>query len=263
MPAVDPAYIRSWAASPEAQAYLDEHIDRLLRTLDLLPQGSAQQRILEMGAYLQVTPALQHRLGYGEVRGCYFGPRGEVDHRSAVSSAGEEFRCDIELFDADKDPFPYGDEYFNTVLCCELIEHLRTDPMHLMAEANRILAPGGHFLLTTPNAASLRALSAILQGYHPGFFPAYLKPHKSAEGDERHNREYTPKELQLLMRDAGFEVVRLETGPFKQEPHPELQWVEHLLDRYLLSKELRGDGIYVLGRKTGPVRARYPEWLYA
>jgi hypothetical protein len=26
---------------------------------------------------------------------------------------------------------------------------------------------------------------------------------------------------------------------------------------------LRGDGIYALGRKTGPVKERYPEWLYA
>jgi len=26
---------------------------------------------------------------------------------------------------------------------------------------------------------------------------------------------------------------------------------------------LRGDGIYALGRKTGPVRDRYPGWLYS
>ena len=33
-------------------------------------------RILEMGAYLQITPALRSKLGYGEVRGCYYGARG-------------------------------------------------------------------------------------------------------------------------------------------------------------------------------------------
>jgi hypothetical protein len=38
--------------------------------------------------------------------------------------------------------------------------------------------------------------------------------------------------------------------------------VEHLLDRYILSKENRGEGIYAVGCKTGAVRERYPAWLY-
>ncbi len=62
------------------------------------------------------------------------------------------------------------------MLCCELIEHLFEDPMHLMSEVNRILKPGGHLVLTTPNMAALRGISAILQGYHPGFFHAYIRP---------------------------------------------------------------------------------------
>jgi hypothetical protein len=55
----------------------------------------------------------------------------------------------------------------------------------------------------------------------------------------------------------------LETGPFREESKPEFGWVEHLLDRYILPKEHRGDGIYAVGRKTGPVRERYPAWLYS
>jgi len=55
---------------------------------------------------------------------------------------GEAFECTIELFDAERDPFPYPSEYFATVLCCELIEHLTVDPMHMMSEINRILRPG-------------------------------------------------------------------------------------------------------------------------
>ena len=27
--------------------------------------------------------------------------------------------------------------------------------------------------------------------------------------------------------------------------------------------EHRGDGIYAVGRKIGPIRDRYPSWLYA
>jgi SAM-dependent methyltransferase len=203
-------------------------------------------------------------LGYGEVRGCYYGLPGQVHHRTVTSITGEQFECDVDLFDAEKDRFPYGDEYFATVICGELIEHLFEDPMHLMAEINRILKPGGHVVLTTPNICSMRAMAAILQGYHPGFFQAYIRPAQPGdEPDARHNREYTPQEIHLLLMDAGFEKTVLETGAFREEPKPEFEWVNHLLDRYCLPKDLRGDGIYAVGRKLGAVRSRYPAWLYA
>ena len=180
-----------------------------------------------------------------------------------TSTEGESFACEIDHFDAEKDPFPYPDGHFSTVLCCELIEHLFEDPMHLMSEVNRILKPGGHLVLTTPNVAALRGISAILQGYHPGFFHAYIRPAESGEVDARHNREYTPREIHRLLDNSGFEVARLETGEFRDIPHPEFAWVVHLLERYRLETDLRGDGIYAVGRKTGPVRDRYPGWLYS
>lgn len=258
---VEPEYIRTWAQDSEgSREYVETHITRLERTLSLVPPGSADQRILEMGAYMQITPALEKKLGYGEVRGCYYGPRGKVDPKRITSSAGETFSCDIDLFDAEKDRFPYPDSYFHTVLCCELIEHLPNDPMFLMSEINRILGEGGHLVLTTPNIASLRAIHAALQGYHPGFFPAYLRP--GEDGDARHSREYTPKEIYRLFADAGFTVTTLETGEFLDRAQPEFAWVEHMLRQYGMPSDLRGDGIYAVGRKSGPVKERWPGWLY-
>lgn len=256
-------YILGWAATPESQGYATTHLSRLQKTLEIIPPGGPEDRILEMGAYFQITPALKTRLGYGEVRACYYGAAGKVEHREVVSLEGERFECEVRLFDAEKDRFPYPDEYFATVLCCELIEHLSDDPMHALVEIHRILKPAGHVVLTTPNIASLRALSAILQGFHPGFFPQYLRPSMEAEAEARHSREYTPREVRDLLADAGFTVALLETGPFREEPKPELAWVRHLLEHYKLPTELRGEGIYALGRKSGPVRNRYPAWLYS
>ncbi len=259
----DLAYLESWAQDPDSRRYLETHQTRLVKTLEMTPPGGPCDRVLEMGAYLQITPALRARLGYGEVRGCYYGPPGRIDHKVVTSAEGEQFCCDIDHFDAEKDPFPYPDGHFSTVLCGELIEHLFEDPMHLMSEVNRILKPDGHLVLTTPNISALRGIAAILQGYHPGFFHAYIKPGAEGEVDARHNREYTPREVKLLFEYSGFEVLRLETGEFREEPHPEFGWVRHLLEIYWLATELRGDGIYALGRKTGPVRERYPGWLYS
>jgi len=262
-PRIEPETVETWAAGDAGRAYIRDHATRLTRTLEITPPGGTEDRILEMGAYLQITPALKTNLGYGEVRGCYYGPAGRVDHREVISADGERFTCQIDLFDAERDRFPYPDEHFRTVLCCELIEHLADDPMHMLGEINRILVPGGHLVLTTPNIISLRALRAILEGYHPGFFPAYIRPRQEGEEAEaRHNREYAPKEIARLLADSGFEVERLETGPFVEHAEPEHAWVVHLLERYLLPTGLRGDDIYAVGRKRGPVRDRYPAWLY-
>lgn len=263
-PVIEPEYIASWATDAGSKSYVATHLTRLSKTLSLIPPGGPEDRILEMGAYLQITPALKSKLGYGEVRGCYYGPAGRTDRRSVVSEEGEIFECDLDLFNAEKDRFPYDDEHFATVVCGELIEHLFEDPMHLMSEINRILKPGGHVVLTTPNICSMRALSAILQGYHPGFFQSYIRPAQPGqEVDARHNREYTPQEIHVLLLNAGFEKLLVETGPFRDEPKPEHAWIESLLDRYYLPKDLRGDGIYAVGRKQGPVRERYPAWLYS
>jgi hypothetical protein len=76
---VHPAYVAGWAANPESREYVDTHLTRLVRTLEITPPGGPEDRILEMGAYLQITPALRSKLGYGCVRGCYYGPAGKID----------------------------------------------------------------------------------------------------------------------------------------------------------------------------------------
>ncbi len=262
--AVSAEYIAGWAPIEDgSRAYVDSHRTRLERTLAITPRGGPADRVLEMGAYLQITPALKTQLGYGEVCGCYYGAFGESDRRAVSSESGESFECKIDLFDAEKDEFPYENSYFSTVLCCELLEHLVADPMHMMIEINRILKAGGNLVLTTPNIASLRAVAGILQGFHPMLFPAYIRPRESGTVDSRHNREYTAREIAKLFENSGFEVTLIETGPFRDELRPEHAWVEHALDRYMLSREHRGDGIYAVGRKVGPVKDRYPAWLYS
>lgn len=256
-------YVTSWAANRESLDYVDTHLTRLVKTLEITPPGGPEDSILEMGAYLQITPALRSKLGYGCVRGCYYGALGKIDRRTAISAGGQTFDCEIDLFNAEKDPFPYPDGRFSTVLCCELIEHLTEDPMHMMSEVNRILKPGGHLVLTTPNIASLHGIAAIIEGYHPGIFTAYIRPRADGEVEARHNREYTPKEIQRLLENSGFTVTLIETGPFRQTPRPEEAWVLSLLEQFELPRDLRGEDIYVVGRKTGAVRQRYPDWLYS
>ena len=243
---------------PARDEYVETHRTRLEKTLSMIPPGGPNDWILEMGAYMQITPALHSRLGYGNVRGSYFGPAGKRETRS-VDVHGGTFECQIDHFDAEKDFYPYPSAHFLTVVCCELLEHLAHDPMHMLEQLHRIVRPGGHLVLTTPNITSLRAAAAVLQGHHPMLFPSYIKN----GSDPRHAREYTPDEIRKLLENSGFEVVTLETGPFRDELTPEYGWVEHILDKYMLPRVNRGECIYAVGKKVGAMRERYPGWLYA
>ena len=248
-------------ASPLMEEYALVHLKRLVQTVQVTPAGGPDDRVLEMGCYMQMTPALRVYSGYGEVRGAYYGDAGGVVHQKAVSSEGEIFECEVDLFDAEKDRYPYPDGYFQTILCCELLEHLALDPMHMMAEINRILSLGGHLVLSTPNICSYRSVNAVLYGYHPGLFQAYIKPKADGTVDPRHSREYAPREMTVLMEASGFQVRLLETGNYAK-PDDNVPAIKQMLKSIQCSLELRGDVIYCVGQKTGPVLDRLPKEFY-
>ena len=251
--------------SPEGENYARTHLRRLVHTLEMTPRGGPGKSVLEMGCYMQMTPALRLFLDYQEVRGCYFGPAGHSDWKTVQAPDGRQFSCYVDLFDAEKDAYPYPTETFDTVLCCELLEHLYFDPMHLMSEINRILKPGGHLLLTTPNITSVRALHALLHGHHPGFYTAYVKPAADGTAEARHNREYTPRDMRTLFASAGLEVEKMDTSwyaPLSAEDETRNRHMDDLLREHGYTLDLRADCLYTIGRKTGPVKDRWPGELY-
>src|SRR5271155_1984120 len=106
-----------------SRGYVDTHMERFVRTLTMVPPPSRTGRVLELGAYMQMTPVLGCVLGYKEVRGAYFGNIGRTDEKTVSAGGQEIFRCFVDLFDAEKDVYPYPDEHFDTVLACEIFEH--------------------------------------------------------------------------------------------------------------------------------------------
>ncbi|PWU04123.1 MAG: hypothetical protein C5B51_17440 [Terriglobia bacterium] len=258
------ASIRRWTTpSSPGEDYFRTHRHRLARTLQLVPAGRKDERVLELGCYMQITPALRHLLGYGQVRGAYLGQqRGDAVQQLVVSRDGEEFECLVDLFNAETDRFPYPDRYFSTVLCCELLEHLERDPMHMMTEVHRVLRNEGVLVLTTPNIASLRAISQCLKGAHPASFRRYTRAKPGGEPEPGHSREYTPDEIRLLLSDAGFAPLSIETAPYGETALPCPEWVEPVLQKLKLPTALRDDCILAVARKESLPRKRFPVWLY-
>jgi SAM-dependent methyltransferase len=156
------------------------------------------------------------------------------------------------FFNLEKEPAPYPDATFDGVILMEVLEHFTVDPMYALAEFNRILKPEGFLFLTTPNLASWASLRSLINHDTPylyGFFERKPCP-------DRHNREYTWLEVGRLAQSAGFRVERLEGITV----YPERDAVRPILG---IPSKNRGDTTFLLARKDGPVRDRYPDWLYA
>ena len=216
-----------------------------------------------MGAYMQMTPALQCVLGYNEVRGAYFGPLGRSDQKSASVGGKEVFRCAVDLFDAEKDIYPYPDGYFETVIACEIFEHMLHDPMHMLFEMRRVLEEGGTLLLTTPNVASFTAVARTLeQSGNPQLYSKYTDPRAEfADTEVGHMREYTPRELKEAVESAGFEVVSLFTDVIPGYGTEDRMRTFLAQNNY--STSYRGEQLYVIGRKRSALPVvRYPGFLY-
>lgn len=242
----------------DARRYFEKHLTRLARTLILTPRPRSSGRVLELGCYMQITPFLARWAGYREVRGGYYGEEGATTHRQA-SVARESFEMELDLFNVERDPFPYPDAYFETVVAGELIEHLIHDPMHFLLECRRVLEDGGHLLLTTPNAASLTSVARALHGYdNPQLWSKYAR----GADETPHVREYTAHELRKAVVSAGFEIELLFT-----EPDPDLAVnlpMAAFLEEHGYNAALRGEQTYCLAVKRSALPVtRYPSFLYA
>ncbi len=242
--------------------YLEIHLDRLAVTLGLVPLPGALSSVLELGAYMHMTPVLSAILGYRDVRGAYLGRLGESAHKQSSVAGKVVFSCDIALFDAEKDVYPYADGSFECVLACEIFEHFLHDPMHMLAECNRVLAPGGALVLTTPNVASATAVARVLKmSANPQLYSKYADPRgEFAETEVGHMREYTPGELGEVLIAGGFTVASLFTKTAPE--YTSSTWVLPLLAELKYSTLLRGEQIFCLARKQSAVGDRYPAFLY-
>lgn len=162
--------------------------------------------------------------------------------------------CEVEtppFFNLEKEPAPYPDAVFDGVLLMEVLEHFTLDPMYALAELNRVLKPGGFLFLTTPNIASWASFHRMIRYESPYIFGIYNK----APSPDRHNREYSVNEVWRLAEGAGFAVEKLEAI----NSYP---WNDDLEGLPGVNPWNRGDTTYLLARKDGPVRDRYPDWLY-
>lgn len=106
---------------------------------------------------------------------------------------------------ADSSGLPFDGDFFDVVSMLAVFEHLETPTLRrLLREINRVLRPGGTYVMTTP----LRWTEGILK------IMSRIKLVSSEEVDE-HKAQYSAVEIVPLLREAGFESSLIRHGTFE------------------------------------------------
>jgi len=103
----------------------------------------------------------------------------------------------------------YSDGEFDAILMLDIIEHL-PDPVVSLKEVRRIIKPDGILIVQVPYELSHweKIFEALLQGKKPGTVSPIDVP--------AHLYFFTPKTVNRLLKKAGFNIIRRESGNYGQ-----------------------------------------------
>jgi SAM-dependent methyltransferase len=241
--------------SPASRAYMESHRRRFLETIRLIP-GQRRLAVLDLGTFLPLAAILRAVTPHAYTWHGHW----EGEREKEIAYLGQNFL--LHNFDVETDPFPFPDGQFDLVLCMEVLEHLGLDPLFMISEINRVLKPGGALLLTTPNINATRNIGKMLLGYSPYLYASFTLNH------DRHNREYSPNEIHPLLVEGGFlpEKIFTRNVYFLDNAFSLRRFFGNLVLKAALklfdTSQWRGDTIFSLSRKQGPVLHRYPPQFY-
>lgn len=150
--------------------------------------------------------------GYGSAAILARGPRGrrvvgvEQDHEH-VEQGRRHFPW-IPILEADATDLPLADGSVDAVLMLDIVEHVES-PERALAEARRVLRPGGVLVVSVPHRGLLQGLDSLnvyraLRRRHPSWPPLEAAT-ESGSGTHRH---FSIRELSDLM-GPGFTVDRV------------------------------------------------------
>jgi 2-polyprenyl-3-methyl-5-hydroxy-6-metoxy-1,4-benzoquinol methylase len=121
---------------------------------------------------------------------------------------------------------PWPDDSFEVVTFGEVIEHV-PDPDALLAEIHRVLVPGGHMVITTPNMVSWANRVLVPLGIQPLFTETSTKHNLGrrfrvlGQGQpvQGHLKVFTHRSLAEIVELSGFEVLQ-RRGSMTRFPGP-------------------------------------------
>jgi SAM-dependent methyltransferase len=216
--------------------YLRKHGYRYKDMLRMLEESDKDRKILEVGSFPGHMTVLLKKLGFRNIRGVDIDP-------SRSAGLWAKYGISVDKVDIERENMPFDDGAFDIILFSEILEHLRHDPLHVLREINRILAPGGKMILSTPNITPLHRLGFLFGRDYQGD-PVEEFGKLKWLGHMGHVRLYSADEVKRFLRNAGFTVSAVS-----HKGIPELRWKGSLVRLFHPDKGSFNRILYVTARK--------------
>lgn len=198
---------------------------RIANVFELMPEVRGK-RVLDVGCGMGTFTVEAARRGAASALGVDFAPEAVATAREVAAAEGVSGAVFTE---ADATALPLPPESLDVVLAADVTEHLDDATLAgVLADARRVLRPGGTLVLYTPEASHLFERLRALGTLNPD--PSHIGVRSAAE-------------LADAVRSAGFEAVRTRWLP------------SHLLGWNLLERGL-GRWVPLLRRRIGLVARR-------
>lgn len=119
----------------------------------------------------------------------------------------------IKFVDLEKNKLPYPPNTFDILILADVIEHV-FDTDFLIRNCYKVLKPRGKLIVTTPNLASLARRVMLLLGMSPYVeYSLYLDC--NGLPPVGHIRYFTVSTLKKLLKESGFETVKVKADGLK------------------------------------------------
>lgn len=202
--------------SKKEQGYFWTHQVRyaaILENVEKLSEGK-KFRILDIGCFPYHIGAALEAFGH-EVWG--------------IASEHEPIkRTNIKVLNIETEKFPFDNNFFDMVLCNEVVEHLMQSPLIPFKEMYRVTKKDGYLMVTTPNISrSINRIKLLLGKTIMFPFSAYFE--NDGKGNNiyhRHNREFILSELHMLFKVTEWSIQKngyfISYTPFRKRLEPDL-----------------------------------------
>jgi SAM-dependent methyltransferase len=166
---------------------------RYRRAERLIPEGHRRGRLLDLGC--GSWPAFLAATRFREKHG--------ADRQATPERAPEE--VELHRLELGAQRLPWPDGHFSVVTLLAVVEHLAAEPaLRTLAEARRVLSPGGVVIVTVPSRQGDRLLSVLSR-------LRLASAHQHAD----HQVAYDLRRLRGLLEGAGFSPGGIELGRFE------------------------------------------------
>ncbi len=172
-----------------------------------LSQNLETGRILDIGSYDGIFCGALTKLGF-QVAALDW-------HRHVKESLWQRLGVEWHRCQVEADPIPFPDNSFMGVYMGQVLEHFTYSPRKPLAEIRRVLKPGGLLVVDVPNVGELHNYYRLLRGknilydYKKHYIDDDPEFYKGRPYFNRHNHEFTRRDLCVLAESCGFQVVKV------------------------------------------------------